>query len=571
MTRAATQGRVRAGGAVAVHDGPWGRRVLALVRDGARLRVAAARVIDAGAPLGVQQFAGEHGATIVVRVANARETMARVAMLAGTLSEEHAAGAIRLLCDAELPAVIPEHRRGGGVLGENGGGLRAGVPVLLTGWMSPTSPDDLTSLRESWTTPIAALATLVDARGGSAVYADRREGAMSIVLAGGERPVVRVLLEQRPDDASWQEAVGGALAEGASVAGASPEDDLQHGRVLWVSRVVVRALRDRVDGLRDEASWLDDYGVALGAAMLALDDRPSRAGLAGLRSSAPIIERGRLARTVDWFRSPVHAGLVLGVGAVLLGAAPVALAWARAEVLEARVRTIEESSGGREEIEKKSDLYAQLNTTRLPVTKLMMDVARAAPVGVTANTVRIAPGQGLTFRGQAESTEQVTAFQEALGKTRVFSEVTTGRVESKDGGVEFDLTARIANPHLNVQNADDFVARPLVKRLFPDGVPPPPPPDADTRNGRTTDARRPGTTGGTGGDRRPGTSAPEGPPPVVSDDEIARMDRATAIRGWTSRNLYLTRNPNLDAAEKDRLNEEIRKMRARADSLRGGG
>ncbi|MDX2131436.1 MAG: PilN domain-containing protein [Planctomycetota bacterium] len=565
MSRAAAQNRQRSGAIVAVHDGPWGRRVVAVARAGGRLRIVGAQSMDAGAPMSVQQFALEHGAVEVVRVAPSRETLGRIAMLPGSVSEDQAAGAVRLLCDSELPGIVPEHRRGGGLVGE-AGGLRAGMgtPVLVTGWLRPGVPDALSSLPETWTTPIGALSALANGQAGVAVFADRREGAISI-FANADRPVARVLLEQDPDEGSWAAKVGAALAE-TGATGQAGWGEVASGRSVWMSRDVVRDLRARVEQVRDDANWLDDYAVAVGAAMLALDDRPSRAGLAGLRASAPIVQKGRAARVLDGLRSPTRAAAVLVGGLVLLAGGPIALAWARASVLEARVRAIEESSGGRDEIEKKADLYAQLNSARLPVTKLLMDLSRAAPVGVTATSVRFAPEQGLQLRGIAESTEQVTAFQVSLGNTRVFGQVTTGRVEVKDGRVEFDMTARITNPHLNVPKADDFVAKTLVQRLFPDGVPPPPPPPEPGDRGATGESRR-----STSGDRRPGADASEGPPPRVSDADIEKMDRPTAIRGWTSRNLYLKRNLGLEAAEKQRIEEEIQKMKARADALRGGG
>ncbi|GJQ30891.1 MAG: hypothetical protein HBSAPP03_27750 [Phycisphaerae bacterium] len=561
MSRMNGPSRARQGGVLAVHDGVWGRRVLVLAKENGAWRVADARALDAGGAMSLQQLANEHGVTRVIRLAPGRETIGRTVLAPAAGTEEQQAQAAQLLAEADLPGSIPAYRRAGGVIGNAAEGDHS---VLLTGWLSPSAADALTSLPETWTTPIAALAALIEGTGHAAIYAERREGAISVLVPGPAKVAARVLLESQADDSAWRAAVAAALAEAWPMAGLSGTPSVPGGgRALMIGGGPSDMVKRRVHGMRDDAAWLDDYGLALGAALLAADDRPSRWALTGMTAAAPIIERSRVATWVEQFRTPSRAGLLIAASVLVACGGPVVLAWARAEILGSRVEDIKKNSGGREQIEADGDLYAQLETTRLPITKLMMDVSRAAPEGVAVQTMRLAPGQGLTLRGQAENGAQVSDFKARLSKTRVFGDVTVPRQENKGAVVEFDLTAKITMPHQEVKDAEDFATNTLMKRLYPDGAPPPPPPAPEQPT------RRPGDSGA-GGDRRPSVTT-SGPPPAVSDADIAKMDFATASRGWAVRRSYVQANRDLDPALKQRLQDEEQKMRDRAAAVRGGG
>ncbi|CAG1003577.1 hypothetical protein PHYC_03076 [Phycisphaerales bacterium] len=559
MTRMSGNGRSRGnGGVLVVHDGPWGRRVLVVARDQGGWAVAVARAVEPGAPLGIQDLANEHGVSRIVRIAPARETIGRVTLVPAAGTEEQLASSISLLAEADLPSVLSWYRRAAGIIGDAAEGAKS---VLLTGWLSTSAPDALSSLRETWTTPIAALSALAEGQSKPAVYADRREGAICVLVPGVAKVAARVMLDQRPDEMEWRDAVAGVLVESAPLAGlTSPPTLPGGGRVLHLDSAAATAMRARLDGTRDTPAWLDDFGLSVGAALLAIDARPTRFSLAGLLAAAPVIERSPIAAWIEKYRSPARAGVLLAAGLVVLAGGPLGLGWVRASILESRMEALEKSSGGRDEIERKADLYTQLESSRLPVAKLLMDVSRVAPVGVTAQTMRISPGQRLTMRGRADSREQVAEFEDALNKTRVFSEAQAGRVESKETWVEFDLSAKIANPHHAFQHTQDFVAEPLVKRLFKDGVPPPPPPPAPStaKRAETRTEERPAAASG-------------GPPPAETDAEIAKMDLNQANAGWVARKVYMQKNQNMDPTVKQRLQDEYDKLRARSEALKAGG
>jgi len=57
-----------------------------------------------------------------------------------------------------------------------------------------------------------------------------------------------------------------------------------------------------------------------------------------------------------------------------------------------------------------------------------------------------------------------------------------------------------------------------------------------------------------------------GPAPTpLTDDQISKMDKATATKEWVARKSYPQKNPGTDAATKSRLDEEVRKLREQMD------
>jgi hypothetical protein len=82
------------------------------------------------------------------------------------------------------------------------------------------------------------------------------------------------------------------------------------------------------------------------------------------------------------------------------------------------------------------------------------------------------------------------------------------------------------------------------------------------RNGRGEDRPRE--------DSSPRPSADELPAPVAQAD-IDKMDSNTAMKGWTSRRRYIQKTPSLDASTKQRLEDEIQKLRERQQKANAAG
>jgi hypothetical protein len=184
------------------------------------------------------------------------------------------------------------------------------------------------------------------------------------------------------------------------------------------------------------------------------------------------------------------------------------------------------------------------------------------PVGVSADAVTISNELGLKFSGRADSQALVNMLQANLNSTKLFRNVEVGRTETLEGGkVAFDLTARIAQPaqqghgHGGLREVQPCRAAPRPGLRQPQGSP---------RGGfrRPPHARRAerGDDAGkdaTGSSRR---AADAGPPAAVTDADIAKMDRNTAMREWANRKSYIQKNPTLDTETKDRLNNEATKL-----------
>jgi Tfp pilus assembly protein PilN len=534
----------------------------------------------------------QHGVSHVVRVARGRETVARCLPVPGG-DEAGLVAAVSLLAEAELPSALPSYRRAAGVL-PNGDGAEMRT-ALLTGWMNGgASPKALTEVDEAWTTPAAALALLRGESGRAAVYTEPSEGLMCLLVPGPERTIARVLVDEPSSEAAWAQTLSAAVSEAAQMAGASASmaQSLNSGRRaggrLFLETASLVSLKSRVSGLREDQGWLDDYGVAIGALLVAGSDLATVRALAGLHATAPAEDRTAVEAASVWLARPANAwGLVAAACAIML-LAPLGLAAARKAILEKRAEKVKGLSVGGEGIEKKAAMYEQFATSRWPMTKLMADVAQATPMGVVVTNLQITNGQGLTMQGTAENPEQVNKLESNLNAARVFGSVSVGRVDTKSDSVtEFDLSARVVQPSAQVKTTEeqDWKTKTLAVRLYGEGASNTAPPSSESREGDRGDrgnrrrdrgdrADRNNDNSGNGSsnaerDRKPSSSlASEPVPPPLTDADIQKMDFTTATREFGRRKPYPLVHKELDAATKQRLNDEVAKLRDQMDKTR---
>lgn len=230
-------------------------------------------------------------------------------------------------------------------------------------------------------------------------------------------------------------------------------------------------------------------------------------------------------------------------------------------------------------------MYRQMESSRWPMTKLLADFSRAAPVGVTVEALSISPDQGLSVQGRADSQETLNTLLETLNATRVFTGARINRLESAVSGVAFQLTAGVSNPHGRAAAGEDFASRPLAVRLYGEGA---------TNTATPVALDRPVTTNG--GSRsasaapprpardRPepstapnpsigGASAGDAVPPPLTDEQIAALDRRAAMTEMVRRRTYPQRNRDVDAAVRSRLEDEVRRIQEHIQRLnqQGGG
>lgn len=556
--------------------------VLLVPADGpAPWRVVEARSFDSDHPPELAPMLRTLGITELTRVAPASGTLCRTVSIpvASTPdSEPQIAGAIALLAEAELPAALPAHRRAGGLIGEPmTDGART---ALLTGWMDSAPVEPISKdIPERWTTPVAALAALWGGRGALAWCGSPDDGAASVVASSPAGVAARVVRADHESEARFGEDVREAVHEvferlsaEAPALGTGP---------VSIGPGAMSSLRGRVSGLREDDAWFSNYAIALGAAMLAGDPSPCVRGLASLSDARPKQALTPGAKAVAWASEPGRAYAAIVACAVLLLLVPLGLTWARWKVLSSRVQQIQDRSGGRDELERKAALYNQLAVSRWPMTKLLNDMSTLAPVGVSLQNVRLSPGQPVTLKGLAKSQELVTAFQNALNTSHIFRKAIVIRTETKDSGVDFDLTAEVASPfvpHPVVADADlakdtDFAAKPLAVRLYGAGASND---STEVQAARSSRNRR--GDRGNGDTKRPDPASSDrkatpsdSVPPPVTDEQIAKMDLATSQREWVSRKTYAPKHPNLDAATKARLDDEWPKIKARFEQLNKGG
>ncbi|NUQ67757.1 MAG: PilN domain-containing protein [Phycisphaerales bacterium] len=563
----------RSGGVCAGVDERAGQVHVVIARLGEAWSIVEGRSLPIEDKASLENLLTQHHVTRVIRVAPATQSVCRVVSVPPGQPEQQAS-TLTLLAEAELPETVPSHRRAGGIVPDVVRGPER--TAMLTGWLPASSSALLTAeIREDWATAPAALAMLKrDAA--LAAWADPTSGAMVVICAGPRRTICRTLREVADDRHAWRKALESAIEETAKAAEIRSEVEIADG--LMLSDAAVRALAGEIKGFRSDPAWLEKYALALGAVLLGDERQAATATLAGLSVEprvaprAPgvrMIERLHDARVAMWVLAAALAGVLL---------IPMGAAYARLLLLDMRTQRLAGTQDKTEEITRTAKLYEELDKQRLPMTKLLADVAGAAPVGVVVENVRLSKEQGLSVLGTAETREKLNAFQANLNKTRVLSRATINRSEAtSSGGVTFDMTAQITQPHLSVKPIEDLGGKSLAEVLYGEGATN----DAFSgavggENGRRTGTRRPpsatGSSSGptTSGDtsRRPTPVSTE-PPSPLTDAAIAAMDRATLTKEFANRRTFGQRNPGLDQTTKQRLDDEVRKLRERMSA--GGG
>lgn len=538
----------------------------------AGVQIVEARKFSAADKGGIAAMCERLRVSHIVRVAPAGTCTARAATVpAGDMPGMLAAAA--LLAEGELPADVPAHRRAGGVLPAQKAGVR---PVLLTAWLRDESqPRIADKIDESWTTPMAALAAL---RGSvpAALLVRPAQNAVCILFTGDTATSARVIIEDADDPDAWREAISDAITESASASG-SPVPDLDSSAVLSITGGFDE-LRSRALGVKIDEPWLADHAAALGAAMTALDVPAGVAPLAALHAVAPKERVPAPVRFATWISRPAIAWTVGAAAAIILVAGPWALARQRAVVSTTKAAQLDDAKSQTKDLSLRAAMYEQLEASRLPMSKILADIAGATPVGVTIEDARITIEQGVTLRGVAKSRELVNELEKNLGSTRVFRNIKQNRNESKaGGGAEFDLSAQIepSQVHLPVKPKEDFATANLATRLHGPGasntsIPVGAKREA-TRNSRSSSRSSGTSTDAVDTSRRPAATASAEAPPAVTDAEIAAMDRSTAMKGWSTRRSFLQRNSGLDPTVKQRLEDEVTKLRDRMQKAGEGG
>jgi hypothetical protein len=552
-----------------------------VVAQGAPARLVESRALPAGATKELDELLRRHRAARLVRLVPGPRTLARCVNIPHA-SPAEAVAALGLIAEAELPETLPAHRRAAGLIPDIA--REGSLTGLLTGWRDHENDPPLVAAAhgapETWAAEPAALAAL-RSHTAAAVYADPQQGSIVLLISGPVRTVARVLVEDNASPEVWNQSLRRAIEETSRAAGAS-EEPRASGRSLLLADAAQDALAGLTGGKSQEPGWLDEFGLAFGAAILALSENPAERALAGMTAEAPRERRRGAEGAIAWLSVRRNAWRAVAAGAIALFVLPLTLAWARLAVLESKVSELHAQEGSREELARTAALYATLQKSRWPMTKLLADVSGALPVGVRVESIRLAPDQGLGLEATADSADALGAFQQNLNKSGIFSDVRISRADSGPGGsVAFEINAVVASPFLNAPPTEDFAAQPLAVRLYGEGAsntnwdadsdksasPRPPRAERARPEGASAGGDKPeADDDGPSAPSRPSGSGSDELPDVLTDDQITAMDFNGAMKAWAARKKSLSAQKGLDQATKDRITSEIDRLKAQMDA-----
>lgn len=563
----------------------------AAARDARRIT---ARTFSPAELPSLRAFLRESDVELVIRIVPAAQAICRLAPLpesAASGSRESLADALSLMSEAELPAQLPWYRRAAGLVSI------AGAPTaLLIGWHDRSGADSgsdrfaesLSGLPQIWTVEAVALASLLPqvtpSRAAWVLAAHPAAGAVSILAAGtpsngpdaARSPVTSRIRSLRADaggSTSWRESLSQALAETVEGLSSGELDRSPIARIHSDAFSLVRsdATPAVVAGEGRDAAWLNQFGIAAATLAVFSDPDPSVRALFNLHAVEPRERANPIRRLVDWLSTPLRAAAVIILcGATLLGAR-LGVAYARDKALTEQVGDTSGLQDRLDSSERWLAFYSTLKERRWPITKLMADIAGAAPVGVELELLEITQGETITIRGTAEGNQLVSQFRENLGKTRVFENITTPNIGTSAGAVQFQLQARpTADGVLYVSPpVDDFAARPLGVRMYGDDWVL----DTDAaRSAPRSSAPSPRASGSSSSSDRSNRSSTPAPSasadkaaanalPPLSEEQIAAMDRVTAMKEFGIRRKAASLAT--DRSIKERLNAEAERCKQR--------
>lgn len=580
-TRSADRGGARRFGALHRQADKW--RFVVVEQDNGRTRLTHAESIRFGDVPAARAAVARHKVERVIRVAPAARTVCRLVEIPSG-SPEEMAGAASLLAEAQLPGSAPAHRRGSGVIGGSSSpGRRNG---LVVAWLGESDEPVVDAARESWTSEIVALASLVPGgRSGQALYADRESGSIAVFAVSGSASVARTIREQGADEGEWTALVSHAIDETRESLGSA--FDLE-GRTGPASSVRLdpgarRAALDAAGASRGE-HWLDEYGVALGAAMGYAGADASAEGLYTLQREARAQKRSLGERALAWVADPTRAVGVAAAALLLALLVPIGVNAVRVAVLNAKLTGIDEQLEGREsarDLDRRAAFLDELVKRRWPMTKLLAEVGGALPVGMEVESVTLDRGTRIQVRGEAGSLELANKAVATLNDSGVFTNAQLMQTRSTGAGkLEYRIEAEVARPFISARGVEDYSQDTLAVRMYGERArgferPAGSVADAgedegsDTGSGSSSRSRSRERAGGPTftGEATERTDTVE-VPPALTDAEIEAMTRMDAMREVAKR----SRAASTAASEEDRerLRNEVTRLREHARNAGGG-
>lgn len=484
-----------------------------LVRRGDRPTILATHTVGRGDYQALYAWAESKRCGDVRFVLPASATIVRQTMLPNAIPSQMLA-ALRLQAEGMFLGAIPMHRIGLGVLPATGDGDRQGV---IIGWPSnqPGLVDlELTPKQAKITRFIPEIAAMVVLAGTEvpAVSMNLEDGSIAIAFRAGTRggrgastgPAAGTLVLRATRDAvgegdsgtddgavtsaAWRESLRSTVAETALNAGVEPARIAALVAATETALVrsgdAVTALEPSFESTLSSAlsvesgvasgssDWWRDWAILLASAVAACG---AYSELCGLRQEEEGTSTSRIEHLIRRYSDPARALRVCVAAFLVIGIAPIAFAYLRGKIVEWKMpdeAPIFEKS--QRDIVARLQQYEELSR-RLPVAKLLGDLACCTPDGIEVESIQLSPSQGLIVRGVAKAKSDasaeslVTEMAGLLDGSQIFAR-SRPRWDPGDGRgmVKFDIEADIFRPILRFDFPEtrDWAKQTLAQRKY---------------------------------------------------------------------------------------------------------
>ncbi len=470
-------------------------------RAGDKPTVLDAREFDGADVAGLLSWLDSQRCSDVRFVLPASSTIVRQTALPSAIAS-HMLAALRLQAEGVFLGSVPGNRLGLAVLAANTDDPTADRDCVMIAW-----PDSQSVVRDLEFTPkqekliryVPEVAAMIVLAAGDlpTVAADRRAGSIAIAMrsrgAGKRGIVLRATRENVGEDAAsieaWSEGLRNAIAETALNAGVEPSrvaaivaeteasaQQSSDGTIMLdpsIRSVLAAALEVRVPAASTDGGWWRAWATPLAAAVVATGPL---ADLARLRRSEDGAKTSTIEYLIRRYSDPARALRACCAATLIIGVAPIALAWVRCKVIEWKMP---QASGlfevNQGKIEHRIAQYRELGKRALPVSKLLGDLACATPDGIELESIQVSATQGVTIRGVSKaksdtSAEKTISEMASLMDSSGVFEKTRTRWDPGDGRgmVKFDLEAPVSRPTLRPTYPElrDWALKTLAQRKF---------------------------------------------------------------------------------------------------------
>lgn len=447
------------------------------------IRIVSSRMFEVSDTHSLQGWLKDEGIDMVRVVVPGSSIICRTCSLPESTPEQ-LDEALQLQAETKLLGTAPFHRTASALLPASmHSTTRTGLILAWPESSDFTGPDlEATSL---FIPDVAAMASLMGQLHpkAPALWIDREDGTITMVLAQQERVQIRATKEHLADDESTVSSVERLLMESALNSGSTPESSrtlasesssmvqaASGPRILQLPPEVVESMQERIENCQSDPQWLNTWGIAAGAALAMSDELiPLTMFQDTLPEENPDLKEFALQRLsmVD-----VAAALVL-VAVLLLAIGPMIFHGTRVAMLSVMHPGLSEQVDAFESNKDQEVIYSALMSEAWPMSKLLADIASNTPMGIEVDSIRLGYGEPVRIQGMAmpsnseESAALATRMKAMLETSGVFSGVTLRWEDSETfGNRSFDISADVQRPQYRPSYAldQDFATWTLSER-----------------------------------------------------------------------------------------------------------